>query len=94
MTSPTTKPTTSRNGSWSEAGHDRPVTVEAKLASAGTGRAFALASPGWAQPLPDGMLWHPLVGHPIVRRTWAVWQASARQRELAALIAILDSTAA
>jgi hypothetical protein len=40
------------------------------------------------------MLWHPLVGHPIVRRTWAVWQASARQRELAALIAILDSTAA
>jgi hypothetical protein len=73
---------------------DRPVTVDAKLASAGTGRAFAFASPGWAQPLPDGMLWHPLMGHPIVRRTWAVRQASARQRELAALIAILDSTAA
>jgi hypothetical protein len=73
---------------------NRPVTVEAKLASAGSGRAFAFASPGWAQPLPDGLLWHPLIGQPIVRRTWAVWQASAHQRELAALIAILDSSSA
>ncbi len=73
-------------------GDERPVTAEAKLASAGAGRAFALASPGWSQPLPDGMLWHRLIGDPIVRRTWAVWPASARQRELAALIAILDRT--
>ncbi len=69
---------------------DRPVTAEAKLASTGAGRGFALASPGWSQPLPDGMRWHPLIGDPIVRRTWAVWPASARQRELATLIAILD----
>lgn len=68
----------------------RPVTAEVKLAAAGTGRTFALASPRWAQPLPAGMHWHPLTGHPIVRRTWAVWDANARERDLAALISILD----
>jgi DNA-binding transcriptional LysR family regulator len=71
---------------------DRPVTAEVKLAAVGTGRAFALASPGWAQPLPEGMRWHPLIGNPIVRRTWAVWTADARQRDLAGLIAALDLT--
>lgn len=71
-------------------GDDRPVIAEVKLAAAGTGRAFAFASPRWAQPLPEGIVWHPLVGHPIVRRTWAVWRAAARERDLAALIAILD----
>jgi DNA-binding transcriptional LysR family regulator len=71
---------------------DRPVTAEVKLAAVGTGRAFALASPGWARPLPDGMRWHPLIGNPIVRRTWAVWHAAARQRDLAALVATLDLT--
>jgi hypothetical protein len=30
---------------------------------------FALASPTWARPLPEGMTWHRLVGDPIVRRT-------------------------
>lgn len=68
----------------------RPVTAEVKLAAAGTGRAFALASPGWAQPLPEGMRWHPLTGDPIVRRTWAVWRATAAERDLATLISILD----
>jgi DNA-binding transcriptional LysR family regulator len=74
-------------------GDDRPLIAEVKLAAVGTGKAFALASPGWAQPLPAGMRWHPLIGDPIVRRTWAVWHAHARHRDLAALIAILDSTA-
>jgi DNA-binding transcriptional LysR family regulator len=67
-----------------------PVTPEVKLAAVGTGRAFALASPGWARPLPAGMTWHRLVGNPIVRRTWAVWHAEARQRDLAALVAALE----
>lgn len=71
--------------------NDRPVTAEVKLAAVATGRAFALASPGWAQPLPDGMVWHPLTGDPIVRRTWAIWRADARHRDLAALIAALDA---
>lgn len=69
-----------------------PVTSEVKLAAVGTGRAFALASPSWAQPLPDGIRWHPLVGDPIVRRSWAVWHADSRRRDLAVLVAALDAT--
>jgi DNA-binding transcriptional LysR family regulator len=71
---------------------DRPVTPEVKLAAAGTGRSFALASPGWARPLPDSLIWHPLIGNPIVRSTWAVWQADARGHELATLVSIMDVT--
>jgi hypothetical protein len=37
--------------------------------------------------------WLPLIGNPIVRRTWAAWQASSRRRDLAALVAALDLTA-
>ena len=73
-------------------GSDGPVTSEVKLAAVGTGRAFALASPTWAQPLPDGIRWHPLIGDPIVRRTWAVWHADSRRRDLATLVAELDVT--
>ena len=72
---------------------DRPVTAEVKLAGVGTGKAFGFASPGWAQALPEGMVWYPLVGSPIVRRTWVVWQAATRHRDVAALIDTLDITA-
>lgn len=72
--------------------NDRPVPPEVKLAAVGTGRTFAFASPGWARPLPHGLTWHPLIGNPIVRRTWAVWPADSRQREVAALVAALDMT--
>ncbi len=70
-----------------------PVIPEVKLAAVAAGRAFALAPDGWSQPLPDGLSWHPLIGDPIVRRTWAVWPANSRRRDIAALIAALDSTA-
>ena len=69
---------------------DRPVIAEVKLAAAGTGKAFALASPGWSQPLPDGLRWFPLLGAPIVRRTWAVWRASSTRRDLGTVVAALD----
>jgi DNA-binding transcriptional LysR family regulator len=71
---------------------DRPLIAEVKLAAVGAGRAFALASPGWVHPLPEGIRWHSLIGDPIVRRTWAVWRAEARQLDLAALVAALDVT--
>jgi DNA-binding transcriptional LysR family regulator len=71
--------------------NDGPVTSEVKLAAVGTGRAFALASPTWAQPLPEGIRWHPLIGDPIIRRTWAVWPADSRQRDLATLVSALDA---
>ncbi len=69
-----------------------PVIAEVKLAAVGAGRAFALAPRGWSQPLPSGLTWHPLIGDPIVRRTWAVWPADSRRRDLAALVARLDIT--
>ena len=69
---------------------DRPVTPEVKLAAAGTGNAFALASEGWARPLPDGLVWNRLVGDPLIRRTWAAWQTDSRRRDLACLVADLD----
>lgn len=71
-------------------GGDHPTTAEVKFAGVGTGRSFALASPGWARPLPEGLNWHPLVGSPLVRRTWAVWPAAARRRDLAGVVEALD----
>ena len=71
-------------------GGDPPVTTEVKLAAVATGLTFALAPPQWTQRLPDGISWHPLIGNPIVRRTWAVWNADSRRRDLAALVAAID----
>jgi DNA-binding transcriptional LysR family regulator len=69
---------------------DPPLTTEVKLAAVASGLTFALAPPRWAQPLPDGISWYPLIGSPIVRRTWAIWDADSRRRDLAALVAALD----
>jgi len=69
------------------------LIAEVKFASVGAGRAFAMAPPNWAQPLPDTVRWVPLVGHPLVRRTWAAWPASSRRRDLGHLVAALESPA-
>jgi DNA-binding transcriptional LysR family regulator len=66
---------------------DPPVTAEVKFAAVRAGRSFTLAPPGWAANLPEGIHWHPIEGNPIVRRTWAVWPADSRQRDLASLVA-------
>jgi DNA-binding transcriptional LysR family regulator len=71
-------------------GGDAPLTTEVKLAAVATGLMFALAPPRWTQPLPGGISWYPLIGSPIVRRTWAVWDAESRHRDLAALVAAID----
>ncbi|MFL4902110.1 hypothetical protein ACJ6WF_02750 [Streptomyces sp. MMS24-I2-30] len=63
-----------------------------KLAAVASGRAFALAPPDW-QPLPDHVVWSPLVGRPLVRRTWAVWPADSHRRDLGRFIAALDRPA-
>ena len=79
---------------------DRPgqggqgLIAEVKLAAVGTGQAFALAPAGWAGPIPDTVTWCPLVGNPLIRRTWAVWPDDSRRRDLAAFVAALDITAA
>jgi DNA-binding transcriptional LysR family regulator len=40
--------------------------------------------------MPDTVRWVPLAGNPIVRRTWAVWPASSRRRDVAAFVAALE----
>ncbi|MEV4621849.1 LysR family transcriptional regulator [Asanoa sp. NPDC049573] len=64
---------------------------DVKFTAVTSGRAFALAPPDWAQPVPASIRWLPLVGRPLVRRTWAVWPASSRRRDLGALVAALEA---
>ncbi|MFZ0903953.1 MAG: hypothetical protein WAN71_08770 [Mycobacterium sp.] len=46
-----------------------------------------MAPEGGLQPLPDNVTWSPLVGQPVVRRTWVVWPAESRRRDIGRLIA-------
>ncbi|GHH88481.1 LysR family transcriptional regulator [Streptomyces sulfonofaciens] len=66
------------------------LIAEVKLAAVGTGRAFTLAPPNWSQPLPETVTWSALAGHPLVRRTWAVWPAGSHRRDLGHLVAALE----
>jgi DNA-binding transcriptional LysR family regulator len=62
---------------------------EVKLAAVSAGGAFALAPPGWAHPVPASVVWSPLVGNPLVRRTWAVWPAGSHRRDVGLLVSRL-----
>jgi DNA-binding transcriptional LysR family regulator len=73
-----------------EAPQGQALIADVKLAAVASGRSFALAPPGWQQPLPDRVTWSPLVGHPLTRRTWAVWPGDSRRRDLGRFIAALD----
>jgi DNA-binding transcriptional LysR family regulator len=73
-----------------DAPENQQLIAEVKLAAVSAGRAFALAPPNWSQPIPDGVSWAPLAGRPLVRRTWAVWAADSRRRDLGRLLAALD----
>ncbi|WP_207232473.1 LysR substrate-binding domain-containing protein [Micromonospora kangleipakensis] len=66
------------------------LIAEVKLAAVAAGGAFALAPPNWSAPIPESITWAPLAGHPLVRRTWAVWPACSRRRDLGQLIAALE----
>ncbi|MEU1601587.1 LysR substrate-binding domain-containing protein [Streptomyces sp. NPDC005708] len=66
------------------------LIAEVKLAAVAAGRAFALAPPDWSQAIPEGVSWSPLVGHPLIRRTWAVWPADSRRQDLGRLIAAFE----
>jgi DNA-binding transcriptional LysR family regulator len=73
-----------------EAPEGQALIADVKLAAVASGQAFALAPPGWQQPLPGHVTWSPLIGHPLVRRTWAVWPADSRRRDLGHFITALD----
>ncbi|MFL6056373.1 MAG: hypothetical protein ACJ72W_26250, partial [Actinoallomurus sp.] len=69
------------------------LIAEVKFAAVSAGYAFALAPPHWSQPIPDTITWSPLVGHPLVRRTWAAGRADSHRRDLGHLIVALDRSA-
>lgn len=66
------------------------LIAEVKLAAVTSGRAFALAPPHWSQPMPDDVSWYPLIGHPLVRRTWAAWPANSRRLDIAVFVDALQ----
>jgi DNA-binding transcriptional LysR family regulator len=66
---------------------DQTLIAAVKFAAVSSGRAFALAPENGLQPLPDNVSWLPLAGKPIVRRTWVVWPAESRRRDVGRLVA-------
>jgi len=62
-----------------------------RLAQLSMGGRFALAPRGCLAELPETLLWLPLVGEPLVRRTWAVWPAWSRRRDLGLLVAAMET---
>jgi DNA-binding transcriptional LysR family regulator len=61
-----------------------------KFAAVSGGRAFALAPEDQLRPLPNNVTWAPLMGRPLVRRTWAVWPADSRRRGIGRLVASFE----
>lgn len=66
---------------------DQVLIAAVKFAAVSSGQAFALAPENGLEPLPDDVTWLPLVGKPLVRRTWVVWPAESRRRDIGRLIA-------
>jgi DNA-binding transcriptional LysR family regulator len=69
---------------------DQAFLPEAKLAGVASGQAFAFAPPNWSVPVPEHVVWLPLAGSTLTRRTWAVWPASSRRRDVGRLVAALE----
>ncbi|HZU45840.1 MAG TPA: LysR family transcriptional regulator [Mycobacterium sp.] len=69
-------------------GHELIAAV--KFTAVSGGHAFALAPGNQLKPLPDNVKWAPLSGQPIVRRTWVVWPAELRRRDVAHLVASFE----
>lgn len=77
-------------GAGAETADARGQVPEVKLAQLSMGGRFALVPRGYLHCFPSSLLWMPLAGEPLVRRTWAGWPASSRRRDLALLIAAMD----
>jgi DNA-binding transcriptional LysR family regulator len=65
---------------------DQELIAAVKFTAVSGGQAFALAPENQLRPLPDNLTWAPLVGQPVVRRTWVVWLADSRRRDIAHLV--------
>jgi DNA-binding transcriptional LysR family regulator len=68
------------------AGDHQFPTASVAFAAVSVGHSFALAPQHWANPIPEAVVWSPLTGQPVVRRTWAVWRANSRRRDVGRLI--------
>lgn len=66
---------------------DQELIAAVKFAAVSSGQAFTLAPENGLESLPDSVTWSPLVGKPVMRRTWVVWPAESRRRDVARLIA-------
>jgi DNA-binding transcriptional LysR family regulator len=69
---------------------DQELIAAVKFTAVSGGQAFALAPENQLGPLPDNLTWAPLVGQPVVRRTWVVWLADSRRRDIADLVASFE----
>jgi DNA-binding transcriptional LysR family regulator len=69
---------------------DQLLIAAVKLTAVGAGRSFALAPENWPHPIPDSVTWSPLVGHPLLRRTWVVWPANSRRRDIGQLVTAFE----
>ena len=72
-------------------GQELIAAVKFAAVTVSSGQAFALAPENGLQPLPEDVTWLPLVGKPVVRRTWVVWPAESRRRDVGRLIASFQS---
>lgn len=69
---------------------DQQLIAEVKLAAVTAGGSFALAPVNWPHQIPESVTWSPLVGHPLVRRTWVAWPANSRRRDIGQLVTAFD----
>jgi DNA-binding transcriptional LysR family regulator len=69
---------------------DQLLIAPVKLAAVSAGHSFALVPEDWAHPLPESVTLCPLTGHPLVRRTWVVWPADSRRRDIAQLVTAFE----
>jgi DNA-binding transcriptional LysR family regulator len=74
----------------SPAPDDQELIAAVKFTAVSSGRAFALAPKDGLPRLPDNVTWCPLAGQPIVRRTWVVWPADSRRRDVGRLVASFE----
>jgi len=61
------------------------------LAAVGSRQGFALVPRHCVLPVSETVMWAPIAGHSVVQRTWAVWRATSRRRDIAQLITALDA---
>jgi DNA-binding transcriptional LysR family regulator len=73
--------------------YDQQLIAAVKFAAVNSDQAFALAPEKGLQPLPDNVTWSPLAGSPVVRRTWVVWPAESRRRDVGRFIASFQAPA-